>query len=333
MMHNGNSDNSKEGSEIVKAINQKYKNGVHLAASGHTHFIHNDSVDGVQVMQDGAENRNFGRVDLFFDFSTKEVLTQNTISKAGISIDHQNCNANAGDFCKEYSLPLSAKASIQSIIDTATNEIAPMAKQVLGEAKDNIGRNRINESALSNVLTDSLRISTNTEIAFMNTGGIRTDLKKGTILYEDLFEVLPFSNLGVVMNEVSWEVIKKVLIKSIQTCGKYGSLMQSGLKVQYMRKCTPNSDMDYSAKLVHVETLDGRLLLDQPSAFEINPTQNFSVATLDFLAAGGSGYQEFKEAKVSSILGIARELIVHSMAKQQPVIMNQLDGRFKNISP
>lgn len=334
MMHNGNSDNSKEASEIVKKINEQYPNGVHLAAAGHTHFTHNDDINGVRVMQDGAENKFFGRVDLYFDMKSKSVLTQDTASKAGISIDHDQCKEEAvGEFCKQYSLPLVAKPSIQSIIDESNKVIAPLAKQVLGSAKEPIGRSRISESAMSNILTDALRAAANTQISFMNTGGIRADLAKGQVLYEDLFEVLPFSNLGVVMNSVPWSVIKKVLTKSIQTCGKYGALMQSGLKVRYTRTCKSNADVDYSAKLTHVSTLDGRVLLNADDSTEINPTETFSVATLDFLASGGSGYEAFKEASVSTTLGIARELIVEAMLKAQPLMSNQIDGRFQNITP
>ena len=332
MMHNGNSDNSKDASNIVEAINSRYPNGVHLAATGHTHFIHNDLVNGVPVMQDGAENRYFGRADLFFDFNTKKVINPSTISKAGIDIDHNTCSSNVGIFCNQYSLPLTAKSEIQTIIDLAEKDVAPISKQILGEAKEPIGRNRISESALSNILTDALRVAAQTDISFMNTGGIRADLTKGPILYENIFEVLPFSNMGVVMNTVPWSIIKKVLIKSIQTCGKYGALMQSGLKVKFTRTCKPTSDVDYDGKLTHVELLDGRVLLDADTGTEVIPTETFSVGTLDFLAAGGSGYQDFKEASVTATLGIARELIVGAMAKTHPILTNQTDGRMQNIT-
>lgn len=330
MIHNGNSDNNKDASKIVDTINKKHPNGVHLAAAGHTHFVHNDDVDGVKVMQDGAENRQFGRADLFFDLKSKKVQTQATTSKAGITIDHAACSTSTVNFCKQYTLPLVPKPSIKSIIDIASKEIAPISKQVLGEAKESIKRNRIMESAMSNILTDALRTAAKTDISFMNTGGIRSDLNKGIVLYENIFEVLPFSNLGVVMNEVPWTVIKKVMLKSVQTCGKYGALMQSGLKVRFARNCNATSDLDLNAKLTRVETLNGTVLLDEKLGIEIKPDTLFSVATLDFLASGGSGYQEFKEASVTSTLGIARELIVSAMAKSQPVMSNQIDGRFQN---
>jgi 5'-nucleotidase len=333
MMHNGNSDNSKDASKIVETINNVYPNGVNLAAAGHTHFIHNDNIAGVPVMQDGAENRFFGRADLFFDLKTKKVVSASTASRAGITIDHDKCAPEVGEFCKQYAVPLIAKAEIQSILNEAEKEVAPLSKQYLGEAKETIGRSRISESAISNILTDALRAAAKTEISFMNTGGIRADLTKGPVLYENIFEVLPFSNMGVVMNQVPWSVIKKVLTKSVQTCGKYGALMQSGLKVRYSRTCSPTSDVDPSAKLTYVETLDGRILLNVDDGTEIKPTETFSVATLDFLASGGSGYGDFTQASVTATLGIAREMIVSAMAIEQPLITNKIDGRFKNITP
>jgi len=333
MMHNGNSDNSKDASNIVDQINKRYPNGIHLAATGHTHFIHNDIVNGVPVMQDGAENRYFGRADLYFDSNTQKVIIPSTNSKAGIDIDHETCNSIVGSFCTQYKLPLIAKPEIQTIIDEAEKDVAPISKQILGDAKEAIGRNRILESAMSDILTDSLRTAAKTEISFMNTGGIRADLTKGPILYENIFEVIPFSNMGVVMNSVPWSVIKKVLTKSIQTCGKYGALMESGLKIKFSRSCKANADMDYSGKLIRVEMLDGRVLLDTDANVEVKPTETYSVVTLDFLASGGSGYQDFQEASVTATLGIAREMIVGAMVKAQPTLSNQIDGRMQNVSP
>jgi 2',3'-cyclic-nucleotide 2'-phosphodiesterase (5'-nucleotidase family) len=315
MIHNGNTDNNKEGSIIVKKINEQIPNGVHLVAAGHTHYVHNDVVDNVRVIQNGDKNRQFGRVDLYFNRTTKNVMLQHTRSKAGIEITHTR------DL-----LPMN---SVQAIVSESRKNIESLANRELGEAKEDIETNRIGESALSNLLTDALRNATGAEFAFMNTGGIRTKLRKGLITYEKLFEVLPMSNRAVKIEAMPWSVIKKLLTKSIQTCERYGALIPSGLKVKFIRNCKKGMDVDTEAKLERVETLDGKVLLDEKT--EIASSTTFKVATLDFLASGGSGYEDFKEATVSETLEIARELIANELEKTKLSLENKTDGRFENI--
>lgn len=315
MIHNGNSSNSSEASELTRSINTAIPNGVHLVAAGHTHFIHDESVEGVRVIQNGAGNRNYGRVDLYFDSGTQTLIPSVTTSKSGIEIP-----------------PLNPNPTVEAIVQKARFAVSSLAKKKLGHATEEIERNRISESPLSNLLTDLLRSAARTQIALMNTGGIRANLKKGEILYEDFFEVLPFSNQAVIMNSVPWKVLRQVLSKSIQTCGKFGALMQSGLKVTFKRNCKPDSDLDLNAILIRVEDLGGRVLLDRNQGIEADAQETFSVATLDFLASGGSGYPEFREAQVSEILGIARELMVNELEKTKPEFSNRRDDRFKALS-
>jgi 2',3'-cyclic-nucleotide 2'-phosphodiesterase (5'-nucleotidase family) len=330
MMHNGNSDNNKEASEIVRKINQTMKNGVHLVAAGHTHFVHDDVVDGVHVLQNGDKTKFFGRVDLIYHPATHSILNDLTRSKAGIATRHDSCAADAGDYCAEYSTPILPNASVSGIVADAAKEVATLAQRKLGEAAERITRNRTGESAMSNHLTDALRAAAGTQIALMNTGGIRSDFAAGDLLYEHLFEVLPFSNFAVKVNAAKWSTLRKVLTKSVQSCGRYGSLVQSGLKIRYTRNCSAEIDVDQSARLEKVETPDGRVLLDREHGIEIADEETFSLVTMDFLAAGGSGYGDLKEVTVNETLAIARELIADQLEKTKPRLQNKLDGRLSN---
>ena len=145
MMHNGNSDNSKEASELVRKINATVKNGVHLAAAGHTHYVHDDVVDGVRVLQNGDKTKFFGRADLVFNPLTGTVMAELTKSKAGIATLHDACAPDAGVYCAEYSVPLSPLKNVEEIVSQASAEVAGLAKRTLGKASERITRNRIGE--------------------------------------------------------------------------------------------------------------------------------------------------------------------------------------------
>jgi hypothetical protein len=81
-----------------------------------------------------------------------------------------------------------------------------------------------------------------------------------------------------------------------------------------------------------VETQSGRVLYDRSNGQEISGSETFSLATLDFLAAGGSGYKMLAGVEVSSTPGIHRELIVEALVKNPSLFQTGLDGRFSNTS-
>lgn len=53
---------------------------------------------------------------------------------------------------------------------------------------------RYEESGLGNLVTDAFRNYTKADVALVNGGGIRAELKAGQLTYNDIFQVLPFGN-------------------------------------------------------------------------------------------------------------------------------------------
>jgi 5'-nucleotidase len=331
LIHNGDVGTEKEASNITESINRAYPNGVHLVAAGHTHQVHNASVGGVRVIQDGNGGRQFGRVDLYFDPVLGTVSPEKTQAGAGIDIPITSCNEKKFKFaCEQIQLPVPRDSNVDQIVKSINEVIAPLASEKLGTATETVTTHRILENALGNFLTDMLRLQTGADIVFMNTGGIRTSIKAGEVTYSGMFEVLPFQNQVVIFESLPWSGLKQVLEAAARTCGAYGTLAESGLKISYQRNCENNGDKDLNAKLLRVETLGGKVLYDLAAGIEVSAETSFRVATLDFLAAGGSGYQAFSAYPVGAPIGIARELIIEQMKREAPVLNNKIDFRFQN---
>ncbi len=338
MMHNGDVPyaNSTDGTTITQKINAAYPNGVSLVAAGHTHQIYNVNVDGVVQLQDGCNAASFGRVDLYVDPKTKQVLPNMTQSWAGMPIDPNKCdvsNPKKAFACQQFTYPIPADPQIDQIVSNAQAAIAPIADEPLATVQGTISVNRIGESALGDILTDALRHATGTQVSFMNTGGIRTTMKPGTLTYSGLFAISPFQNLAVVFNKMPWPNLKAVLQHAINTCGSYGTLVESGLKVRYAGVgCVASTQMYTSATLQHVEFLDGTVLLDTATGTEADSTTTVSVTTLDFLANGGDAYP-FNFAPVDQTFGIARDMIQKGFEASHPTLTATTDGRFVNTAP
>jgi 2',3'-cyclic-nucleotide 2'-phosphodiesterase (5'-nucleotidase family) len=158
-------------------------------------------------------------------------------------------------------------------------------------------------------------------------------LLPGDVTYESLFRVLPFNNHGVVIGPMSVSALLKALTRSVQTCGDYGALMQSGLKVQFEKDCTGNGHVDTNAKLTHVETLGGKVLFDAATGVPPASNNSLRVATLDFLAAGGSGYDMFKGVPQVKDIGIVREAMKDLLAGAPATFVPTTDERWAGHKP
>lgn len=352
LIHDGNTDRTKELSTLVDTLMSSSSQPAHGAVvdaviSGHTHFTYNLTVAGVPVIQSGANGKAYGRIDLVYDPGLGGIDRSKTKSYAGVEIFLNKCAEAARDYCTVDSTtqavmyegaPFHNDDAIVQLIANERQAIAPLAGQVLGKATAEIKVDRTNESPLADALTDLLRQISTADVALMNTGGIRAPLETGDVTYEELFRVIPFNNRGVVIGPISASALLMALARSAQSCGDFGALMQSGLKVQIEKDCDPPSGhvgTDTNARLTHVETLGGKVLLD--TAAGVRPTAGddpmLTVATLDFLAAGGSGYDMLKGAPQIKDLGIVREAMKDLLANAPATFGPVMDGRWAVHKP
>ncbi len=341
VVHGADSPGNYELSNWVREIVRKRKLRLDAVVAGHTHMIQKSFVDDVPIIQSGADGERFGRIDFYFDRTSRRLLKGRTEVVSGAAILHDVCDEPKVGFCQKggagYNglaydqVPVAVDAKATELIRAAREAVRPLAERRLFTAKSDIKRNRTSESAMANLLTDSLRRTSGAEVSFMNTGGIRDEIPAGEVTYEQLFKVLPFGNQAVVAGPMPVERMLKLLQRSIETCGEYGALMQSGLRVRFTRDCTANKGAsDPGARLTYVETLDGELILDDAIGFQ-KKDRSFKVATLDFLLDGGSGYTDFRGTPKTAELGILRERLAEDFATSRPSleVSGELDGRWK----
>ena len=156
-----------------------------------------------------------------------------------------------------------------------------------------LGRNYEGESALGDVLTDALREREKADVALLNAGGLRANLKAGALTYGDLYEVLPFDNTVAVVT-VTGEELRRLLKAAYG--GGPSMFQESGLKVTLGRCLGPERLRDVT--------------LAQGGALE--PTRLYRVVMPDFLARGAAGLgavlSQLPGGRID--LGLGRELIL-----------------------
>jgi 2',3'-cyclic-nucleotide 2'-phosphodiesterase (5'-nucleotidase family) len=266
-----------------------------------------------------------------------------------VLLSHERCAPAARSFCELVpaarasagpkrlayeGVPVTSDAQVARLIEDARVEVSPLASRALGTAEGQVRGDRISESPLANALTDSLRALSGAELSFMNTGGMRAPLPPGQVAYEDFYRTLPFNNHALVVGPMPASAVVALLERSVRTCGAFGALMQSGLKVAFERDCSRAVDgVDRRARLLRAETLQGEPVFDAEKGVLAPEGRVFVVATLDYLAAGGSGYGGFAGSPLIRDLGIVREAMVERFLKEPFRFTAATDGRWKEQAP
>lgn len=335
---------SEEGSNVVRKILEK-GGVVHAVVAGHTHQDNRRWIEGVPFVQSGADGHGYGRIDLIYNTATKKVENYKSKLFSSLSVKMKTCPKYNPYFCqfdtaqKQVLIQGQKLKPIAGVNETyleAKQNVHQIASRKLGHMEKAISKHRYKESALADWMTDALRLSSGAEIAFMNASGIRTNLKAGELLYEQFFRVLPFNNRTVIIDSINGSQLQSLLEKSIKTCGKYGALMQSGLRVSFIKDCSKEktTQMDSSAELVKVETLSGEVLFDREQGLTtLSPERKFKIATLDYLASGKSEFGHFDDGTaVYSDLGITRDTLADYLQEQPLNSSSYPDGRWKLFS-
>jgi 2',3'-cyclic-nucleotide 2'-phosphodiesterase (5'-nucleotidase family) len=137
----------------------------------------------------------------------------------------------------------------------------------------------------------------NVDAALINIGGIRTTIGKGDILLKSVFEVMPFENEVII-----------VKMKGTDLQGLF----------DYYAKTQVNNPVSH----LYIETNNGQLTKTLINGKAVNPTQDYYIATSDYLALGGDNMKFF--AKGESIpTGIKlRDLFIDYFKKNPEVVAN-----------
>ncbi len=142
---------------------------------------------------------------------------------------------------------------------------------------------RTRTTNLSNLVTDAMQAYTHADIVITNGGGIRASLPAGDITVGGIYTVLPFDNSLVVL-ELNGEGILKAL--------------EHGLKLYPQQNGAFAQVAGLTARFDPALPAGSRVLEVLVGGAPIDPAKNYTVATNDFMAAGGDGYEWFKSANV-----------------------------------
>lgn len=246
--------------EIVKmasALTAK----VDAIVSGHTHSLVSTVVNGIPIVQARSRGQALGIIDI--------PITGHTASGAA--------TLEVRDVGTDTLPPLPA---IDSLTRRALAAVAPLVNRPVTTIAADYLRNGRQQYALGNLIADAQRWAGQGDVAVMNTGGIRADLRAGPASYGTLFEVQPFANTLYAVR-ASGAALRSYLEKLVAR--SQANAHVSGVTITYDSTAAPGS------RLRSVRMADGKPLLD--SAIYTVIMNDFMVTGGDGLALSGGGAQ------------------------------------------
>ena len=262
---------------------------VDAIVSGHTHSLVNTEIDGVPIVQSRSSGTAFSVIELGPNTAT-------THSVFDVVTD---------------SIP--ADPAVGSMVRTAVAAVAPLVDRPVATIATDMNREG-SQYPLGNLIADAMRSAGQGDVAVMNNGGIRANLRAGAATYGSLFEIAPFAN-----------VLYRLTISGSALRGYLESLVDkkinahvSGVVVTY------DSTRAAGSRVTSIRLADGSALRDEAT---------YKLILNDFLATGGDGLALAGGAR-TVILPIVDldALITYLQARPQPVVAPS-DARLISVGP
>jgi len=263
--------------EVANAVS-----GIDLIIDGHSHNLHEDGilVGDTLIVQAGDHGRNVGRVDIF--------VSGDEITIVAGYIDH--------DYAVENFTP---NQDIQALIEDIQTRQSEVMDVVVAYLPVTLYQAEIRseEMPLGNLVADAIRWAAGTELAFTNGGGIRDVLEAGDVTKGDIISVLPFGNYVVTL-EVTPAILRDAMENGVSALPGGGRFPQvSGFAFTF------NPDAEDGERIISI-SVNGEYL-------DLNDTTTvFTLATNNFIAAGGDAYAMFVDLPVLLEFGSQDEILI-----------------------
>ncbi|MBO6244618.1 MAG: bifunctional metallophosphatase/5'-nucleotidase, partial [Clostridia bacterium] len=275
--------------------------GVNAIIDGHTHLIYNstwkdeDNKD-IYISQAGTRLSNIGKLTIKTDGTiTSEMLSEVPLFEG-------------------YTEYMTVKRDKNRYVDPEMNQFLEDIKASHGdEFKKVVGHTdfdllgagnekevmRFEENMLCDLVADSMKHYGNSDVAILNAGSIRNDLLKGDITYENILDVLPFSNKIIVL-EIKGAEILNILEFGMRTLPGISSRFSqvSGIKFKVDDSIPSPVVVNDIESFVKVE--GERRVYDVYIGNEkLDENKLYNLSVNDYMAEGGDGYAMLSKYEVT----------------------------------
>jgi 2',3'-cyclic-nucleotide 2'-phosphodiesterase / 3'-nucleotidase / 5'-nucleotidase len=235
----------------------------------HNHALMNTTVDGKLLVQAYSSGTAFADVDLEISPFTHDIVKK------------------SAEVVTTFQTGMTPDPEVRAIVQEAVTATAPILNEVIGHTATEILKlEDVNgESAMGNLIADSMRWKMGSDFAAMNSGGVRNDLNAGDITWGELFTIQPFGN-DLVKLTLTGAQVRQLLNDQFPT-----DPTAPGARTKFVYisgfKYTWDSTEPKGSKIKDIILPNGDL---------INETATYTITVNNFMADGGDGYTGLRSA-------------------------------------
>jgi 2',3'-cyclic-nucleotide 2'-phosphodiesterase (5'-nucleotidase family) len=273
-----------------------------LIVGGHSHtYLATGAREGeTLIVQTGSKAGAAGHVELEVD---RDARTVRAVSAKLVDLLEEPAGADR--------VP-----AVDMICAALVRESDAIMSSVVGEALSPIERTKDNtrSGSAGNWITDLMRSYSGADVALMNRGGIRTDLRAGPLTRRDCYEICPFDNNLVVLSMPGAEL--EILLGRCVESKNHSGVELSGARVMLRRGG------------------DGVLLTGvQVGGAPLDPKRIYRVAVNSFMANGGDAYFEAGKSFPREEDPILMRDLLSEMLRREPKTKASTENRYELVTP
>lgn len=279
--------------------------GIDLFIDGHSHSTLEEVKEAAgdkPITSTGTKLANIGVVTI----SAEGEITMENVAAEGL----------AGDEA------IAARAAaIQKQIDDDYGAAFAKTEVLLNGDKD--PGNRTEETNLGDLITDSLvwgakKNGEEVDAAVTNGGGIRAPIAAGDITKKDVNTVLPFGNTLSIVKVTGAELLEALEASTHCTPTAIGGFPQvSGIEFTVDTAKEFDAGDLYPGSTYHKPASINRVAISSVGGKDFDEKATYSIATNDFMAAGGDTYYAFASAKTNYDLGLPMDEVLMDYIKEE----------------
>lgn len=277
--------------------------GIDVIIDGHSHQVISETIGNTLIVQTGEYLKNAGIVTL-------TVRDGKLVGKNAQRISKADMEAAQPD------------AAIAGRIEAIRQEQATLLDTVVGQSAELLDGERttvrVRESNLGNLIADAMLSTTKADLALTNGGGIRASISAGDVTTGDIITVLPFGNYIVTIPVTGAEIVAALQHGAGDYPDAKGAFPQVAGVSFSIDPTKPKGEKVYG---VHI------------GGEPIDPARTYTLATNDFLAAGGDEYTMFAGKPIQGHFEALDEAVIAHMKSGAAVpaagritVQEQADG-------
>jgi 5'-nucleotidase len=301
--YDGPTDSTKElGPGVITSFVKELDDDVDVVCTAHSHAFTNALVPNkngkkILVTQASSKGVAYADIDMKIDVGTKDVVYK---------------TAKIVTTWNDQGPGLIPDKTIADLVDTIKIRVDPQVNKVVHRTEKRITRqtNKAGESLLGDLIADAQCAVMATDVAFMNPGGIRTDIDTGDITWGDLFSVQPFTNYLVKLTLTGQQIYD--VLNQQWTAQEFPLMLQiSGITYTW------DNSRPAAERVVEV----------RKNGKPISKTDLYSVSVNNFLAGGGDRFTVFTEGKNPVVGPIDLDAFIQHLSTLKIPLQVQTDGR------